>query len=69
MSSPMPPLIDLLGFLTGAALYGLLFSVAARRAAPAFQQVPQRHSPAGNPAPQGGTDRLPLLTAILGLLW
>jgi hypothetical protein len=55
MSTPMPtlnfaPLIDVLGFLTGAALYALLFSVAMRRR-------------------EALADRLPPLTAVLGLLW
>jgi two-component system LytT family sensor kinase len=44
------PLIDLLGFLTGAALYGLLLSVALRR-----REIL--------------ADRLPPLTAVLGLAW
>jgi hypothetical protein len=44
----LAPLVQLVGFLTGAALYALLLTVAARR---------------------GSTDRLPLLTAILGLVW
>lgn len=50
----MPPhnvaaLVHLVGFLTGAALYGLLFALVLRR--------------------PGGDDRLPLVTAILGLIW
>src|ERR1700716_4063900 len=49
MPSPnLAPLVHLVGFLTGAALYALLFTVAARRPA---------------------ADRLPLLTAVLGLVW
>jgi two-component system LytT family sensor kinase len=44
------PLVHLVGFLTGAALYALLLSVATRR-------------------PAAAGDRLPLLTAILGLIW
>ena len=49
----MPPsnvtgLVHLVGFLTGAALYGMLLILVARRAV---------------------DDRLPLLTAILGLIW
>jgi hypothetical protein len=42
-------LVHLVGFLTGAALYGLLFALVLRR--------------------PGGDDRLPLVTAILGLIW
>src|SRR5438445_5049861 len=49
----MPPhdvaaLVHLVGFLTGAALYGMLFALALRRHV---------------------DDRLPLLTACLGLTW
>ncbi|HEY6138023.1 MAG TPA: histidine kinase [Thermoanaerobaculia bacterium] len=49
----MPPhnvaaFVHLVGFLTGAALYGLLFTLVVRR---------RVH------------DRLPLLTAVLGLIW
>ena len=43
-------LMHLVGFLVGAALYGMLFALVAKRLA-------------------GDTDRLPLLTAILGLIW
>jgi two-component system LytT family sensor kinase len=50
----MPPhnfaaLVHLIGFLTGAALYGMLFALVLRRPL--------------------GDDRLPLVTAILGLVW
>jgi hypothetical protein len=50
----MPPhnvaaLVHLVGFLTGAALYGMLFALVLRR--------------------RVGDDRLPLVTAILGLIW
>ena len=50
----MPPhnvaaLVHLVGFLTGAALYAMLFALVLRR--------------------RVGNDRLPLGTAILGLLW
>jgi len=50
----MPPhnvaaLVHLVGFLTGAALYAMLFALVLRR--------------------RVGDDRLPLGTAILGLLW
>jgi hypothetical protein len=50
----MPPhnvaaLVHLVGFLTGAALYAMLFALVLRR--------------------RLSDDRLPLLTAILGLLW
>jgi two-component system LytT family sensor kinase len=50
----MPPhnvaaLLHLIGFLTGAALYAMLFALVLRRGV--------------------GDDRLPLGTAILGLLW
>jgi hypothetical protein len=50
----MPPhnvaaLVHLVGFLIGAALYGMLFALVLRR--------------------RVGDDRLPLLTAILGLIW
>src|SRR5882724_7816694 len=49
----MPPhnvaaLVHLVGFLTGAALYGMLFALVVRRRV---------------------DDRLPLVTAILGLTW
>src|SRR5882724_11559241 len=49
----MPPhdvaaLVHIVGFLTGAALYGMLFALVVRRRL---------------------DDRLPLLTAILGLIW
>src|SRR5438477_6974261 len=52
----MPPhdvaaLVHLVGFLTGAALYGMLFGLVVRR----------REEP--------GSYWLPLLTAILGLIW
>jgi len=48
----MPPhnvaaLVHLIGFLTGAALYGMLFALVLRR--------------------RVGDDRLPLVTAILGI--
>jgi two-component system LytT family sensor kinase len=42
------PLVHLVGFLIGAALYGLLFVLVVRRRL---------------------DDRLPLLTAVLGLIW
>jgi hypothetical protein len=50
----MPPhnvaaLVHLIGFLTGAALYAMLFTLVVRR--------------------RVDDDRLPLLTAILGLIW
>jgi hypothetical protein len=50
----MPPhnvaaLVHLVGFLTGAALYGMLFALVLRR--------------------RVGDDRLPVFTAILGLIW
>ncbi|MEA2163466.1 MAG: two-component system, LytTR family, sensor kinase [Thermoanaerobaculia bacterium] len=50
----MPPhnvaaLVHLIGFLTGAALYAMLFALVVRR--------------------RVGDDRLPLVTAILGLIW
>lgn len=50
----MPPhnvaaLVHLVGFLTGAALYAMLFTLVLRRGV--------------------GDDRLPLVTAILGLIW
>jgi hypothetical protein len=50
----MPPhnvaaLVHVAGFLTGAALYAMLFALVLRR--------------------RVGDDRLPLLTAILGLIW
>jgi hypothetical protein len=49
----MPPhnvaaLVHVVGFLTGAALYGMLFALVVRRRV---------------------DDRLPLLTAVLGLIW
>ncbi len=43
------PLLHLLGFLAGAALYALLMALASRR--------------------QQRFDYLPVLTAVLGLLW
>jgi hypothetical protein len=51
----MPPhdvavLMHLVGFLAGAALYGILFALVLRRLA-------------------SEDDRLPLLTAVLGLIW
>jgi two-component system LytT family sensor kinase len=50
----MPPhnvaaLVHLVGFLTGAALYAMLFALVLRR--------------------RVGDDRLPIVTAILGLIW
>src|SRR5437870_3114324 len=55
-------LINLLGFLTGVALYGmLLLMVLAGRVS-----HPVRGTPGEISRP---TDRLPLLTAILGLCW
>ncbi|HEX7421693.1 MAG TPA: histidine kinase [Thermoanaerobaculia bacterium] len=50
-------LAHLVGFLIGAALYAMLFGLAARR-----------RIPTGDGA-DPGDDRLPLLTAILGLIW
>jgi two-component system, LytTR family, sensor kinase len=50
-------LAHLVGFLIGAALYAMLFGLAARR-----------RIPTGD-GPDPGDDRLPLLTAILGLIW
>ena len=47
--SNLAPLVHLVGFLTGAALYALLLTVAARR--------------------RSTSDFLPLLTALLGLVW
>jgi hypothetical protein len=47
--SNLAPLVHLVGFLTGAALYALLLTVAARR--------------------RSSSDFLPLLTALLGLVW
>ena len=49
----MPPhnvaaLVHIVGFLTGAALYGMLFALVVRRHV---------------------DDRLPILTAVLGLIW
>src|SRR5258708_27197676 len=46
--STLAPLVHLVGFLTGAALYSLLLTVVARRRS---------------------SDYLPLLTALLGLVW
>src|SRR5258708_13277044 len=46
--SNLAPLVHLVGFLTGAALYALLLTVVARRRS---------------------SDYLPLLTALLGLIW
>jgi len=55
-------LINLLGFLTGVALYGmLLFMVLAGRVSHPTRGIPEEIS--------RSTDRLPLLTAILGLCW
>lgn len=47
--SNLAPLVHLVGFLTGAALYALLLTVVARR--------------------RSSSDYLPLLTALLGLVW
>ncbi len=47
--SNLAPLVHLVGFLTGAALYALLLTVVARR--------------------RSSSDYLPLLTALLGLIW
>jgi two-component system, LytTR family, sensor kinase len=47
--SNLVPLVHIVGFLTGAALYALLLTVALRR--------------------RSSSDFLPLLTAILGLVW
>jgi two-component system LytT family sensor kinase len=49
-------LVHLVGFLTGAALYATLFGVVTRRRAPLD-------------GGEGATDWLPLLTAVLGLIW
>jgi hypothetical protein len=51
------PLVHLVGFLTGAALYAMLFGLVMR------QRVP-----GGNAGDQTG-DSLPLVTAVLGLIW
>ncbi|HEY3054416.1 MAG TPA: hypothetical protein VGK31_00645, partial [Thermoanaerobaculia bacterium] len=59
----MPPrnvavLAHLVGFLIGAALYAMLFALVARR-----------RVRIGRPTTEVGDDRLPLLTAVLGLIW
>jgi hypothetical protein len=48
-SNNLAALVHLVGFLTGAALYGMLFALILRR--------------------RVDDDRLPLVTAILGLIW
>jgi two-component system, LytTR family, sensor kinase len=52
-------LINLLGFITGAALYGMLLWMVLRQPRPVAN--------AANPRPTN--DGLPLLTALLGLAW
>jgi two-component system LytT family sensor kinase len=59
---PVPPhnvaaLVHLVGFLTGAALYAMLFGLVLRRRMPVMTRE------------EVGDDRLPLVTAILGLVW
>ncbi|MEA2569055.1 MAG: two-component system, LytTR family, sensor kinase [Acidobacteriota bacterium] len=50
--------IHLLGFVAGAALYGMLFALVLQRRMPLRKQVDDT-----------GDDRLPLATAVLGLIW
>lgn len=62
MAAVPPPdageLLNLVGFVTGAALYSMLLVLVLRT----------RSAPAGGVAPEA-PDRLPLATAILGLIW
>src|SRR5260370_41796111 len=51
------PLVILVGFLTGAALYAMLFGLVMRRRVPVGS------------GRDSGDDSLPLLTAVLGLIW
>ena len=53
--SAVAGLINLLGFITGAALYAMLLVMSLGQS---------RNSPSNKP-----TDRLPLLTAVFGLAW
>jgi hypothetical protein len=53
-------LVDLLGFVTGAALYGMLLAMVVRE--------PARVRPPGG-SRVSGIDALALLTAFLGLFW
>ncbi|HYM61928.1 MAG TPA: histidine kinase [Thermoanaerobaculia bacterium] len=53
-SQSLAPLVHLLGFLSGAALYAMLFGLVARRRG---SQEAEVH------------DKLPLVTSILGLTW
>lgn len=57
-------LINLLGFITGAALYGMLLLMVLQ---PASGDEARRTQP--HDFWRSGQDRLPLLTALLGLAW
>lgn len=64
MTTPAAALLNLLGYLTGAALYAMLLvmTLGQTRAGSAGSQSPT--------SPDGAwSDRLPLLTALLGLAW
>src|SRR5262249_16868084 len=58
-------LINLLGFITGTALYAMLLAMVLNDARP-----PAASAKAGGEVDAGAlTDRLPLFTALLGLVW
>lgn len=60
MTAPaIATLINLLGYITGSALYAMLLKMSLERRAATL--------PSGSGA--GKADRLPLLTALLGLVW
>jgi two-component system LytT family sensor kinase len=56
-------LVNLLGFITGVVLYGMLLVMVLRASRDAYAFG------SGDNGPQPPSDRLPLITAILGLTW
>jgi signal transduction histidine kinase len=66
MSAPAAAaLVNLLGYITGAALYAMLLAMALGRLSPASSIGVGSLTGAGSEK----TDRLPLLAALLGLAW
>ena len=59
-------LVNLLGFITGAALYAMLLAMVLRAVIPTTHHL---SSHASEPRAASSTERLLLATALLGLLW